>query len=112
MALKLKLNEMMDFEEKAGVSWVRAQTALAAKLCQMHRLQTNACKDCKAAGQLCEKHVTAFQGCGECQGAEMPARYLAPLGWLLRRRREPELTWETYIAEADGDDALTELKNA
>lgn len=113
MALALKLRETMAFEEKAGVPFNNAIKRLSPQFCQLHRLARGKCADCKKDG-VCAKHLAEFQECvqsGDCEMPQIPAMQLAALGWIVKRRDNPELDWETYIDEAGPDDAWLALGN-
>ena len=100
MALKLKLNEIMLFEEKAGIPLSRAQAEMAPAICQMHRLRTF---------PSAAERGAAIAACEECRPAMPSMRIIAAFGWLLRRRREPELTWDAFIETTDLEDVLADM---
>lgn len=107
----LKVGEMLEFEERAGVSFASMSKGMQAKVCKPHRLAIGACKGCQKASGFCGDHTIAFQECDACEGAELPMKTALTLAFLLKRRGEPGLTWETFAAETDAEEALGYLKN-
>lgn len=104
--LTLKINETMEFEELAGVSWARAQRGLRPVLCQRHRLEFP-----DLAKTLDKEQLAAVNACDECQPAEMPIRQMAALAYLVTKRDEAGLVWEEFI-ERDLDEVWAKLGNA
>lgn len=108
MAIALKLNELMLFEDVAGTSFAWARTRMVPRLCQRHRLVTAACKECASKGVPCEQHAD-WQVCPECELPDMPTKWIAALGWIARKRSQPELTFDEYAATADIEQAMEEI---
>jgi hypothetical protein len=110
--IKLKLNELDLFEEAAGMPFSRASKRLMPRFCQRHRLEVGECQPCKGKRGICTEHTVAFQWCTDCEMGDIPPKVLAALGWLLRRREQPELTFEEFWATAEIDEVMAELGNA
>ena len=112
MPVSLRVNELLLFEERAGVTFARAAKRMAPKWCQVHRLAMGACKDCKkSAPNPCDPHAAAIAECDDCEGPDTPMAWIAALGWIYRRRREPDLTWERFIETAEVNEVMAELGN-
>lgn len=105
--LTLKINETMEFEELAGVSWARAQRGLRPVLCQRHRLEFGPSSE----KGLDKEALAVVNACDECQPAEMPIRQMAALAYLVTKRDEAGLVWEEFI-ERDLDEVWAKLGNA
>lgn len=100
--LKLRVNEIMLFEEKTGVSFSKSQAQIQPNICQLHRLTLNV---------TAEERAAAIKACDDCEAPDVPMKYLAAFGWLVRRRVLPSLTWDEYIETADVEEVVAELKN-
>lgn len=110
--IKLTLKEAVAFEEVTGTSFSKASKQMMPRFCQEHRLEQGQCRACVAAKVPCPQHLNSWKACSECPGSDMPIRWAAAFGWILRLRTEPELEWETFIATADVADVMAELGNA
>lgn len=108
---KLKVNEVIDFEELSGVRYAALGKAAQPKLCKPHRLSIGACAACTAAVGFCAEHLAAFNECDDCTGADLPMRPMMAIAYLLKRRNEPDLTWDQFAESTDVDEAA-ELLNA
>lgn len=110
MALKLKLREMGEFERIAGMPWMRASKLMQVRRCRPHRLELEGCGECRVeAPRPCQPHQQAVAECEACEMPTAPIEVWAAVGWLLRRRVAPGVTYEEYIDEADFDDLMTAL---
>lgn len=110
MALKLTIAEDMEFERRAGRPFRAVAKTFNVALCRAHRLMFGACEACRlSARPWCDEHQGDFVSCQECEGIQATAGTVAALGFVLRRRREPELDWEEYIATASQDDVFAEV---
>lgn len=107
--LRLKLGELLLFKSKTGVDWSRARRQMAPEICQKHRLAIGACADCGSMTGLCQAHNAEFVQCDACVMPPIPTEFLAALGWIVRRRTTPDITWEEYLETADEDEALAEI---
>lgn len=108
----LRLNELTLFEEVAGVTWSRAQNRFQPTFCQRHRLLLTGCKVCKSVAELCPQHMEAFRECTECEGPDTPIKWIAAVAWLIEKRSEPALDFDTYAATNGPEEAFATLKNA
>lgn len=111
MAIPLKLNELLEFEELTGQSFNRFAEGLKPKLCQNHRMVTGACVACRKADGYCKAHQAEVTACESCTVSELPLKSAAVLGWLFARRAEPELTYEEFTENADVEAVIEELGN-
>jgi hypothetical protein len=109
LALKLKLRETADFERVAGVPWMRAQKLLQVQRCKAHRLELEGCAECRAEGKPCAPHRAAVSECQQCEMPAAPVEVWAAVGWVLRKRHEPGLSYEEYIEVASFEDLMDEL---
>lgn len=94
----LKLREVAEFERVTGLNYAKAIREMGAKLCQLHRLAVGGCAACKAAAEpMCPKHDAVFQLCEKCEGVQVGSMAVAGLGYIVRRRADPALTWDDWL---------------
>lgn len=94
----LKLREVAEFERVTGLNYAKAIKEMGTKLCQLHRLAITSCADCKKSdAPMCEKHDALFQECEKCEGVQVGSMAAAGLGYIVRRRTDPELTWDAWL---------------
>ncbi len=118
----LKLKEAQLFHEVTGRNAHTVLTAMAPQPCRKHRLIIGGCEGCREAQArpgtartvACVEHNDEFQACPNCIGGFGNATEddMFALAWVLKRRTEPELEWETFAEAAEILEVMELVGNA
>jgi len=92
-------------------SWTRLVGRMQTKICRVHKLEMQACGNGWSEGDdlsdscrggPCERHAAAVESCDDCLGPDLSAEEWAALDWVLRRRSDPDASY-------DGDCDMVEV---
>lgn len=111
--LKLNLRESGEFERLTGRPFLALAKKFSPAVCKPHRLMIAACPACAATqGLACDEHKGDYAACPDCEGPSAPDIAWAALGYILRRRGQPDLTFEAYCEDNGVAEAIADVGNA
>ena len=105
------LPEAKLFRELTGVGVDQAMAKLDDGQCAEHRLFIQKCKECQAARRMCPRHEGDFQSCPKCKGLSIPEDITAAAAFIYRKREEPGITFDEFVAKATYFEMLAYVGN-
>lgn len=97
MNIKLRIGELILFEQLTGTTWSRAKATFTTKPCKLHRLSLQGSSEKPQLEQL--ELAMEISGCRDCELPDPPVRIKAAVAFLVERRGDPSLTWDGFLAE-------------